>query len=117
LLFILPGVSFLGHTLLSQENPIESHDRATLRSCANLGGEAMTIEHVLAQRIGISLGGSGAHLVGFFGANFVVGTPFSWALGWKLPLPHGIALLTIGLALMILGARSLMRASAKRQQA
>jgi len=75
----------------------------------------MSIEHVLAQRVGSSLGDRGAHLVGFLGANFVVGTHASWALGWGLPLPHGVVLLGIGLTLMIVGARSLIQASANPQ--
>ena len=73
----------------------------------------MSIEHVLAQRVGMSLGDAGAHLAGFFGANFMVGPLVLWALGWDLRLPHGIAFLAIGLSLMIVGAQSLMRAPAK----
>ena len=67
----------------------------------------MTLEHVLAQHVRISIGDSGAHVVGFFGANLVIGTLVSWAIGWDVPLSHGVVLLAIGLSLIILGARSL----------
>jgi hypothetical protein len=73
----------------------------------------MTLEHVLAQHVGISVGDSGAHVVGFIGANLVIGTLVSWALGWGVPLSDGIVLLAIGLSLMIVGARSLTPALAK----
>jgi len=76
----------------------------------------MSIEHVLAQRVGMSLGDASAHLAGFFGANFMVGPLVFWALGWEMPLPHGLASLAIGLSLVIVGARSLMRAPATPQR-